>query len=206
MAEASAAWSRRSPWTGVLPAGRRPDDRGTGITIEPRDDLGFAAVVARKGRAEELRKTLFSGHAVEAPVRPALARGRELDLVWNGPERWLAISSDRAIAARLSGELGRLAAICDQSDALAILRIAGPEARAVLAKGCPIDLHPRAFRPGFTLSPIASVLFGPAGARPRVRRPRGIRDRNCETATNLSSPERTHVATLEPLPPYGSVG
>jgi methylglutamate dehydrogenase subunit D len=158
VAEASAAWSRRSPWTGVLPAGRRPDDRGTGITIEPRDDLGFAAVVARKGRAEELRKTLFSGHAVEAPVRPALARGRELDLVWNGPERWLAISSDRAIAARLSGELGRLAAICDQSDALAILRIAGPKARAVLAKGCPIDLHPRAFRPGdAALTAIAHV-------------------------------------------------
>ena len=142
----------------MLPAGRRPDDRGTGITIEPRDDLGFAAVVARKGRAEELRKTLFSGHAVEAPVRPALARGRELDLVWNGPERWLAISSDRAIAARLSGELGRLAAICDQSDALAILRIAGPKARAVLAKGCPIDLPPRAFRPGdAALTAIAHV-------------------------------------------------
>ena len=143
---------------GRAPGGRRPDDRGTGITIEPRDDLGFAAVVARKGRAEELRKTLFSGHAVEAPVRPALARGRELDLVWNGPERWLAISSDRAIAARLSGELGRLAAICDQRDALAILRIAGPEARAVLAKGCPLDLHPRAFRPGdAALTAIAHV-------------------------------------------------
>jgi sarcosine oxidase, subunit gamma len=29
-----------------------------------------------------------------------------------------------------------------------VLELTGPQARAVLEKGCPVDLHPRAFGPG----------------------------------------------------------
>ena len=36
----------------------------------------------------------------------------------------------------------------DQSHGRAVLRLAGARARDVLAKGCRLDLHPRAFRPG----------------------------------------------------------
>ena len=36
----------------------------------------------------------------------------------------------------------------DQSDGRIILRVTGPRVRDALAKGVPIDLHPRAFRPG----------------------------------------------------------
>jgi heterotetrameric sarcosine oxidase gamma subunit len=39
-----------------------------------------------------------------------------------------------------------------------VLRIGGPRARAALAKGCPLDLHPRAFGPGDTaVTAIAHV-------------------------------------------------
>jgi sarcosine oxidase subunit gamma len=41
-----------------------------------------------------------------------------------------------------------LASCSDQSHGRVILRIAGPRARALLAKGTPIDLHPSAFGPG----------------------------------------------------------
>jgi sarcosine oxidase subunit gamma len=40
------------------------------------------------------------------------------------------------------------AAIMDVSDGRVAFRLAGPSARDVLAKGCPLDLHPRAFPPG----------------------------------------------------------
>ena len=40
------------------------------------------------------------------------------------------------------------AAIVDVSDGRVALRLAGPNARDVLAKGCPLDLHPRAFPSG----------------------------------------------------------
>jgi sarcosine oxidase subunit gamma len=38
--------------------------------------------------------------------------------------------------------------VVDQSHGRAVLRLAGRRARDVLAKGCRLDLHPRAFRPG----------------------------------------------------------
>ena len=36
----------------------------------------------------------------------------------------------------------------DVSDARAVIRLSGPAARAVLAKGCSLDFHPRVFVPG----------------------------------------------------------
>jgi sarcosine oxidase subunit gamma len=39
-------------------------------------------------------------------------------------------------------------AVTEVSDAHVALRVAGPSARDVLAKGTPLDLHPRAFPPG----------------------------------------------------------
>ena len=44
----------------------------------------------------------------------------------------------RELKAKLSG----LASVTDQSHGRVIIRIAGPKARAVLAKGTPVDLHP----------------------------------------------------------------
>jgi len=41
-----------------------------------------------------------------------------------------------------------VAATVDQSGGFAILRLAGPKASAILAKGCRLDLHPSAFQPG----------------------------------------------------------
>ena len=36
----------------------------------------------------------------------------------------------------------------DQSDSRLVLRLSGPRVRDVLAKGVPVDLHPKAFKPG----------------------------------------------------------
>jgi heterotetrameric sarcosine oxidase gamma subunit len=41
-----------------------------------------------------------------------------------------------------------LASVSDQSDGRVVVRVSGPHARDMLAKGVMVDLHPRAFRPG----------------------------------------------------------
>jgi sarcosine oxidase subunit gamma len=159
VADPALAWTPRSPWAGLLPAGRSgPEEAAAGVSVAPRDNLGLATVTAHRGRAGDLKARLAALYGLEAPERPVVARGRALDLVWAGPGQWLAVSADRAVADRLAGGLKGLAAVCDQSDGRAVLRVGGPKARETLAKGCPLDLHPRAFRPGDTaLTAIAHV-------------------------------------------------
>jgi heterotetrameric sarcosine oxidase gamma subunit len=155
----SALWTPRSAWAGILPAGRVGLAAGpAGVTASPRENLGLATVIARAGQADELRATLVALYGIEAPIRPIVAHGSGLDLVWAGPEQWLAVSTDRAVVDHLARELNGLAAVSDQSDGRALIRLSGPQARETLAKGCPIDLHPRAFRPHDTaLTAIAHV-------------------------------------------------
>lgn len=81
-----------------------------------------------------------------------VAGGGELDLLWLGPNQWLAVASaERGIglARRLDGALdGMHHSVCDVSAGRVVLELAGPEARAVLAQGLSLDLHPRVFGPG----------------------------------------------------------
>lgn len=70
--------------------------------------------------------------------------------LWLGPDEWLIIAADgeaAPIETKLRNALAdddRLS-IVDVSASYTGLVIAGPAARDVLAKGCPLDLHPSAF-------------------------------------------------------------
>jgi sarcosine oxidase subunit gamma len=72
--------------------------------------------------------------------------------VWVGPDDWFVIGSRGeadAIETRLRAALaGTHHAVTDVSSGYTVLRLGGPPVRDVLAQGCPLDLHPRAFRPG----------------------------------------------------------
>jgi sarcosine oxidase subunit gamma len=75
--------------------------------------------------------------------------------------QWLAVIEGNAalgILAKLAAGLKGLATIIDQSDGKALLRISGPRARDTLAKGCSLDLHPRAFKTGSaSTTPVALI-------------------------------------------------
>ena len=59
-----------------------------------------------------------------------------------------------AVGERLAGAFDDGRAVCvDLTHGRTILRISGPKARALLAKGLPIDLHPREF-------PLGGVALG----------------------------------------------
>ena len=77
------------------------------------------------------------------------------DAIWLGPDEWLVVATTDsvALADQLTAAIGDDAGLAlDVSANRTILELAGPSARAVLEKGCPVDLHPRAFGPGNAVS------------------------------------------------------
>lgn len=79
-----------------------------------------------------------------------VARGR-VEVLCVGPTDWLVLVPDpnaipvlQALGDAFGGSSYRAT---DVSSALARIRVEGPHARALLAKGCSLDLHPVAFTP-----------------------------------------------------------
>jgi sarcosine oxidase subunit gamma len=82
-------------------------------------------------------------------------------LIGTVPGQWLAVAESRearSLPAMLAVALKGDATVVDLSDGKAVLRISGPRARATLAKGCSLDLHPRVFKPGnAATTPVALI-------------------------------------------------
>ena len=151
-----------SALAGVAVPGRLVEGRDEPrVTIEERVGLGLATVAARKGQAEGLRAAVASAYGVELPDASRVAHGPSVSFVGYGPGQWLAVSerlANEALARDLGERLRGLASISDQSGGRAVLRVSGPLARAMLAKGLPIDLHPRAFTPGSAATSTISLM------------------------------------------------
>jgi len=140
-------------------------------------DPGFAAAVA-------------GALGLDLPARPGIAAADGVAALWLGPTEWLVVGGvDREadLAARLQGALaGRHAAVTNVTDNWTVIALAGPKALDVLAKGCPLDLHPRSFPAGSVaqsmvctaaadlcpplLRPVSLGLAGGCGAGVRGRR------------------------------------
>jgi len=139
--------------------GREGDEAG--VAIEERTGLGLATVAARKGEAEALKRAVASAYGVELPDRSRAVHGPSVSFIGYGPGQWLAVSeafAGEALARELGERLRGLASISDQSGGRTVLRVSGPYAHAVLAKGLPIDLHPRAFETGSAATSTISLM------------------------------------------------
>ncbi len=131
----------------------RPRHHGretAGVQIALQHGLSLASLAARRGREAALRDAVRAAFGAELPEVPRRVQGREVAFIWAGPHSWLAASAGGDLEAELRAGIGAEASVTDQSDARAVFRASGPDVRAALAKGLPIDLHPRAFRPGDT--------------------------------------------------------
>lgn len=118
------------------------------VVVEAREDLTMASFAAAKGQKEALKTAIRAAYGIDLPERPARTEGNGIAVVWAGPEQWLAIATrkdGRDLEAELKKALSGIATIVDQSDGRVVVRLSGSRARDVLAKGVPIDLHPRAF-------------------------------------------------------------
>lgn len=134
---------------------------GPGVAIEERKGLGIATLAAREGQAAALKAAVRDAYGVDLPDDSSIVRGAQVSLVGYGPGQWLAVSEtfpDDTLASDLAQHLKGLASISDQHGGRTVLRLSGPRARDVLAKGLPIDLHPRVFGPGRAATSTISLM------------------------------------------------
>jgi sarcosine oxidase subunit gamma len=155
---------RQSPLAEVLPWAL-PDGA---IVLAERADLEQIGVRVRPPVAAYLA-------GVPLPLEPnRVASMRELRTLWLGPDEWLVTSPEGSspdLVGRISRALAeRGAAVNDLAASRAVIEISGPRARDLLAKGCGLDLHPRAFGPGqcaqtvFAKLPVIIDQLSPAPA------------------------------------------
>lgn len=95
-------------------------------------------------------------------------------VLWLGPDEWLVVSQmtgETLVDALTDAVADAHAAVVDVSANRTVLELSGPDARAVLEKGCSLDLHPRAFCEGTavttTLARVPLLLWqvGPSTYR-----------------------------------------
>jgi methylglutamate dehydrogenase subunit D len=121
------------------------------ISASIRDDLTIASLAAFNGQSDALKAAILKVYGLELPATPQRIAANDIAFVWSGPDQWIAIAEQgdgRDLEAELKPLLAGLAAVVDQSDGRAVVRVSGARARDVLAKGVPIDLHARVFKPG----------------------------------------------------------
>ena len=90
---------------------------------------------------------------VALPIAPnTFATSAELTALWLGPSSWLLIAGGVSPLVDFKARRDALNAVggtlFDVSASRVAWTLSGPRATAVLAKGCPLDFHPRAFAAG----------------------------------------------------------
>ena len=148
-----------SALAGIAVPGRfgKPDGEPS-VMIGELSGLGLATVASRQGQDAALKSAVLQAYGVQLPESSRVAQGSAVSFIGYGLGQRLAVSESlahEALAGDLSQRLAGLASISDQSGGRTVLRVSGPRARDVLAKGLPVDLDPRAFPLG---SAAASVI------------------------------------------------
>jgi sarcosine oxidase subunit gamma len=126
--------------------GRLPRRVGNLDLSEP--DLGQLTSVA-PFRGQEGAVSARLGLAWPAPGE--VTTGGGLTALWVGPGRAL-------IMGGAVQDLGGLAAVTDQSDSAAVMRVSGADGPLVLARLVPVDLRPTALPPGRTLRSLVGHM------------------------------------------------
>jgi sarcosine oxidase subunit gamma len=153
---------RRSPLDGLsaeIRNGAVAGDRSARLLEWPFLTMVSLRVDPGSEAAREIEQVL--GTSLPRACGEVTSQGAH-DVLWLGPDEWLVVSQMSAdfLVNRLSDVLAGLraagvdthAAVVDVSANRTVLEISGPGARAVLEKGCPADLHPRAFDDGTAIA------------------------------------------------------
>ncbi|KPF70838.1 hypothetical protein IP69_08850 [Bosea sp. AAP35] len=181
MGEIGTTWTARGAWSGIVAPGVFSAS-GAGVNVQLREGLGIASLIASREQEPMLGRALESRLGLSLPTGPSAVSSASHTLVWAGAGQWLLVAASRAGVAEDCAGLAGLAAVALQSDGRAVLTLSGTMARKTLAKGCMVDLHPRAFPVGMTaLTSIAYIGVqlwrsedGPDGAVYQIMVPRSM--------------------------------
>ena len=126
-------------------------DGPAGLAVSEVVGCSIVSIAARKGQSGPLQTAVKKLFKTELPTTPRRVEADGIAFLWAGPDQWIAIT-DMALHPDFDHELikklGKFASFTDQGDARTIIRVSGPASRDVIATGAPVDLHPRAFKPG----------------------------------------------------------
>jgi heterotetrameric sarcosine oxidase gamma subunit len=126
-------------------------------------------LAAFRARAAQLAALAAAEHW-QLPATGQLLRARDGLALCVRPDRWLLLSQPAAAgtaAAAWTSTCAGTAAVIEHSSALAVLRLSGGAACAVLARGCRIDLDPRSFPRGSAAATViaqVSVILAALGS------------------------------------------
>ncbi len=149
---------RRSPLAGHMKPGFLGPASGAdewGVTLKERHPASLVPVAGWPSSAGALTNRIRESTGIAPPPPGHAASNDDLTLLWTAPGRWLIVSETRSdlaetLTAAIDVDIGT---VSDLGHAHCVLRLSGPMAPAVLAKGLPIDLHLRAF-------PVDGVVQG----------------------------------------------
>jgi methylglutamate dehydrogenase subunit D len=146
-----AALTARSAFAGI--ALMRESDR---LAVTDRDGLGIASLSLRRGREAELQQRFTAQYGAALPEGPRRVPCRDGAVMGAGPGSWLLFSEGgaNALSRKLKSVVGDSGSVADQSDAWAVLRLAGVGVRDLLSHLVPLDLHPRMFPVGAAVSTV----------------------------------------------------
>jgi sarcosine oxidase, subunit gamma len=159
-----------SPIAELLPWSLAPDGVNPAVALA---EVPFVRQIGLRRRVPNAAYLAGLPLPLEANGVAAMGAVRTLSL---GPDEWLITAPEGAapeLPARLARALaGQYAAVTELSSSRAVIAIAGSRARALLEKGCGLDLHPRAFGPGHcaqTLFAGLPVIIDQTSAAPSYR-------------------------------------
>lgn len=122
----------------------------TPLVIQERR-LSLVQVMTRKGREAELQAAIRNAFGLDLPAPQRAATSAATTAIWIQPGMWMLSApghAEGAMARLVKEATGDAASIVDQTHGKTVLTLSGARARDVMAKGCRLDLHPRAFKPG----------------------------------------------------------
>lgn len=128
----------KSPCAGLLPISEG------GVTVSEVDPGPITAIAPFRGKEKTLNTALTRAHGLGWPAPGQSDAAGDARIQWFGHSHALLLG----VAPKAS--LANHAALTDQGDAWAVVRIDGKGARDVLARLTPLDLRPAAFPVGST--------------------------------------------------------
>lgn len=126
--------------------------KGNAPRIEEVPFLGYISLRGRSGHTGFIAAVL-KVLGVEAPTEAnTVIEAGDNRVFWLGPDEWLIVTpagQQEKIKKDLLAALGDVfSSVVDNSSGLTMIRVSGANAAALIATDCPLDLHPRDFKPG----------------------------------------------------------
>ncbi|MGB9035529.1 MAG: sarcosine oxidase subunit gamma family protein [Paeniglutamicibacter sp.] len=138
----------------ALVQGAVSGERGVGLR-----EIAFTTQIglrAEPGSAAHAALSAAAGVQLPSAVGQVSGSADGTAVLWLGPDDFLVVAPEGSellgpLVDALGDEPGQ---VVDLSANRTVIEVSGPSARAVLEKGCPADLHPRAFAAGTAITTV----------------------------------------------------